>query len=287
MDIQSSTIIPVLHLAEGSNQATVLRLDPPPASLNDACMRLPGGAYTTLRTYETCKVLRLEDHFQRLETSARLSGTEIHLHRDILRRALRQLVDQEPLSKDYRIRVILDLEQSPGDVYLVRGSLQVPSPESYEQGVSVIVTSLGRNLPTAKLTKFLETAAAVELPRGINEALMVNPEGRILEGLSSNFYAVISDVIWTAGEGVLEGITRRLVLEEARADGMKIHFEPASVSDIPRMQEAFISSTSRAVLPVNHIDGQPIGKGEAGPVARRLLKLYQARLGQELEELSI
>ncbi len=260
-------------------------LDPLPTSLDEACRRLPGGAYTTLRTFGGARSLRLEDHFDRLEESANLAGVPVQLPRAELRQALRQLIAQGLQTGNFRIRIVLDLESTPGDLYLARSPLHLPTPKAYLHGVKTILTPLQRSQPAAKLTAFIQQAALVHLPPGIHEALMVDPAGRILEGLSSNFYAFIEGKIWTAGEGVLEGITRRLALEEARADGLEVCLEAPAVADIPSFQEAFITSTSRAVLPVVSIDSQQVGSGQVGRVARRLLALYQARIERELEEI--
>jgi branched-chain amino acid aminotransferase len=278
---------PCWLLSPAGSELTLLHQEPAPRTLDEACQRLPGGAYTTLRTYRRLYTLRLESHFQRLEEAAALVGRAIALNRPSLRRALRAAVlatePGETPDQEFRIRIILDLELQPGDVYIVRSRQQVPPPEAYQHGAAAITTSLQRDLPAAKLTAFIQRASVVHLPPGINEALMVDPAGRILEGLSSNFYAVIDEKLWTAGQGVLEGITRRLVLEEAAAAGLEIHLEAPTVADIPRFQEAFITSTSRAVLPITQIDGQPVGSGKVGPIARQLLELYQKRIQEELD----
>jgi branched-chain amino acid aminotransferase len=284
-NIYLSASILVFHLAAGKDQAVNCSLDPPPTSLDEACRNLPDGAYTTLRTYKGRKALRLEDHFNRLEDSARQAGVQIELDRVRLRQALRQLIGHNSPGGDCRIRVVLDLEAAPGDLYLVREPLKVPHPEAYQTGVAAITTTLHRDNPAAKLTAFIQHASGVSLPPGVNEALMVDPAGSILEGLSSNFYVLLEGKLWTAGEGVLAGITRRLVLEEAQAAGIDVHFEAPAVEAIPRLLEAFITSTSRAVLPVVSIDSQQVGSGQVGPVTRRLLALYQARIERELEEI--
>jgi branched-chain amino acid aminotransferase len=187
-------------------------------SLDDASLQLPGGAYTTFRTFASRKVLHLQDHLARLEQTAALSGQPIHLDRAALRRALRQTITSPaPEADDWRIRLTLDLEDRPGDIYICLQPLETPPSEAYESGVLVTTIDLQRQLPKAKLTRFIARAGDVRqhLPAGVNEALMVDPRGCLLEGLSSNFFAVRAGLLYTAEEGVLSGITRSLVLQAA------------------------------------------------------------------------
>ena len=110
----------------------------------------------------------------------------------------------------------------------------------------------------------------------------MDSQGRILEGISSNFYAVLKGVLRTAGEGVLEGITRHIVLQEA-ADVISIDYHPIRASDLTQVGETFITSSSREVMPVVQIDAQIIGAGRPGPVSQTLLKKYRAYLERGAE----
>lgn len=114
---------------------------------------------------------------------------------------------------------------------------------------------------------------------------MVGEDGRLLEGLSSNFFGVQGGTIYTADEGVLSGITRQLVLEEIRQRGLPICYDGLPVDQISSLDEAFITSASRAVLPVVEIDGQPVGCGKPGPVSKTLRDGYLARVEKELDTL--
>jgi branched-subunit amino acid aminotransferase/4-amino-4-deoxychorismate lyase len=111
------------------------------------------------------------------------------------------------------------------------------------------------------------------LKSGIFEALMVHRD-RILEGLTSNFYAVSAGKIITARDEILLGVTRRTVLRLARANGIGIEYRPLRVDELPLIDEAFITSSSRGVVPVVEIEGQPVGAGQVGEVARLLRRAY-------------
>ena len=271
---------------------------------------LPGGAYTTLRTFHGRQVLQLEAHFSRLEQTAEMVGKPLTLDRLTVRRAMQMALllaqrwslqnqsSQLRLLKtliqwtghpkpDFRLRLTLDLTDQPGDLYLSLQTLTTPPASAYQQGVPVITCQMQRWLPKAKLTRFIERSGAVRqsLPPGVNEALMFDDSGHLLEGLSSNFFAIIEGEIWTAEAGVLSGITRSLVLEGACQLGLALHLQPACLSDIPRLQEAFITSSSRAVLPISRIDDHPLPSAP-GPITGRLMEVYEGLVEEMLEEIS-
>ena len=262
----------------------VERLEMQAATLDRGTQQLPGGGYTTFRTYGGVRVDRLEEHFDRLEESARLMGKAVTVERSELRLALRQALDQFP-SPERRVRLSIDLERESGVFYVLIEALHVPSEADYDLGVRAVTRSMHRDNPRAKQTSFIETAERVRraLPPEINEALMIAEDGRVLEGLSSNFFAVLDQVVWTAEEGVLAGITRHVVLECIRAEGMALRLEGIPFALLEKVQEAFITSASRAVLPVTEIDGRPVGPGRPGPLTRTLLAAYRRRLEKELE----
>jgi len=255
-------------------------------SLDEAGRYLPGGAYTTFRTFQRFGVLHLADHFSRLEETARLAARPVKLDRARICAALRSAIAAFH-GAEARVRVTLDLEQEVGQLYLLLENLHVPSDADYAKGVRVVTRHLQRQNPKAKLTSFIETAEQVrkDLPPGMNEAVMVGEEGCFLEGLSSNFFAVLEGTIWTAEQGVLSGITRSMVIDAARQLEIAVRLEALHVNRLPLIEEAFITSASRAVLPVTAIDEQVVGTGQPGPVTRQLLARYRAMIDQALEYL--
>jgi branched-subunit amino acid aminotransferase/4-amino-4-deoxychorismate lyase len=249
-------------------------------SLDEVSACLPGGAYTTLRTYHGNRALRFRDHVRRLEETSQLAGRFVKLDESSLRLALRRLLMNRPQGQDWRIRLTLDLEHAPGDLYITLEPLAVPPPEAYQQGVRVITCDLQRQLPKAKLTRFIERAAPLRrsLPPDVNEAIMLDAQGRLLEGLSSNFFAVIDGVVWTAEEGVLSGVTRGLVLDCARQIGQPVRLDAPRYADLSRFGEAFITSSSRGVLPVCQVDQIVVGPVCPGPVTRALMDAFSSAI---------
>jgi branched-subunit amino acid aminotransferase/4-amino-4-deoxychorismate lyase len=106
----------------------------------------------------------------------------------------------------------------------------------------------------------------------------VDEDGSILEGLSSNFFAIKRGELWTAENEVLSGITRLIVLEEGRKEGLDIHLLPVNYSELPGISESFITSSSRAVLPVVKIDNILLGNGRPGSYTRLLSEKFLVRI---------
>ena len=270
------------------NQQIVLEkicLLEPPLSLDAAAHFLPGGAYTTFRTYQHNKTISLESHFRRLEETACLAGHPLNVDREMLRQALRKVITAYPASLELRLRLLIDLEAETGAIYLSAEPLHALVLEAYRDGVKLITCHFERPNPKAKLTTTMSVIDGLRqrLPSDVNEALMVNENGFILEGLSSNFFAVKDGMLWTAEEGVLSGITRQVVLEEARRAGLRICLQSVQVAELAVVEEAFITSSSRAVLPVHQVDSQIIGTGQPGPVTRLLARRYSDRIIDEAE----
>ena len=111
---------------------------------------------------------------------------------------------------------------------------------------------------------------------------MLDSAGRILEGTGTNFWAVREGVVYTAGEGVLEGITREILLQLVAELDIPLRLEAVSSADIATLDEAALSGSSRALLPVVSIAGQTVGDGRPGPVTRRILAAYNAFVAENV-----
>jgi branched-chain amino acid aminotransferase len=241
---------------------------------------LPLGVYTVLRTFEHEKFLRLDDHLDRLQQSMTLLGWEYRLDRQRLRWALHQVCRAYP-AVDAQVRLDI-LAQSVS--WSGHGSRELiglfpfsPIPEAaYRSGVRVAIAErLSRELPRAKQAQFArERRSYLQDSPDFFECLMLDQEGLILEGTTSNFYAVKDGVLWTAGSGVLEGVARKIVLDVAEDLAIPVRLEAVHVDEIGRLDECALSSSSRAIIPIVNVAGQTVADGRPGPVARRLLVAY-------------
>jgi branched-chain amino acid aminotransferase len=251
----------------------------PSPSLVAASAGLPAGAYTSLRTYGGRGVLRLAQHVRRLEES--LPGHPSSLSESTVRAAV-ALALKATGHPESRLR----LTYAPPRLF-VSVEPFAPLPEAfYRDGVSCVTLGLHRQNPRAKDTRFIATAdlAYRALPPGVQEGLMLGEGGAILEGLSSNFFAITRGELRTEEERVLHGVTRALVLEVARGV-LPVILRPVGVDQLEEVDECFITSVSREILPVVTIDGHSIGGGRPGAVTRDLRGRWASLVQQEAEEL--
>jgi branched-subunit amino acid aminotransferase/4-amino-4-deoxychorismate lyase len=244
-------------------------------SLDAASARLPGGAYTTLRTYKRRKILRLDDHLTRLERSMqRLEPqAQVWLDRAKVRRALGQALDHTGFSES---RLRLTFAAPGGDLFISVQPFSELPPELFERGVAVATCPYVPHVTQAKATTSITPlhSAQRQLPSWAHEGVMVNDAGCIVEGLTSNFFAVMGGKLHTAGTEVVVGTVRTVVLELA-ADVLPVVMEPVRLADLHDVAECFITSVSREVLPVVRVDDCVIGDGRPGAVARQLLRRYR------------
>jgi branched-chain amino acid aminotransferase len=280
-----STITTIKIPALPGKKSKILRLANPTTSLDDASRQLPGGVYTTFRTYQKRYAISLLDHFDRLENSARLSGIVISLDYERLRLELRNALSLfDPA--EARVRVSVDLTVNPGDVYLSLEELRTPSVVQYRDGVAVITRKMHRENPVAKATNFILEAEKVRHEvdfQEINEVLMVSEDDHVLEGLSSNFFGIQNETLITAEEGILPGITRKMVIEIAHQLGYFVAYRNIRLGELSRLDEAFITSASRAILPVTRINNQTVGTGKVGNITRELQVAFQKNLDASLD----
>lgn len=251
-------------------------LDLAAENLDEASRRLPDGIYTTLRTFDGTRFLHLDAHLDRLEDSARVLGRDLVLDRSRLCRTLADVLSRIEFPES-RVRITIPLESgdtSP-EVYVSAEPFEGVDSHLYEAGVRAITMLIARVSPRAKATGFIAPSRTLKagLPREVYEVLMVTADGRILEGFTSNFFALIDGRLCTAAEGVLEGITRSIVLALA-GDLCTVQQRAPRVTEIPQFDEAFITSSSRGVLPVVVINEHQIGAGKPGELTQRLRRRY-------------
>jgi branched-chain amino acid aminotransferase len=162
-----------------------------------------------------------------------------------------------------------------------------PPPEAYRDGVEVAIVGRTRyapGVPTSTVDPQVKSgnylgsvmAVAEARKRGAYEAILCDNVGRITEGSSSNFFIVNGHRVSTPplSVGLLEGITRRKVMEILGREHIGVAEQPLWPVDLQQAEEAFITSSVRGVVPVVRVDGQPIGAGTPGPITRRVMARY-------------
>ncbi len=239
-------------------------------------------AYTTLRTHHGCRVLRLEQHVARLVESAQaLLGARPLLE---LARVRQGLATALGLASFAETRVRLTF--APPRLFAELLPFE-PLPDAlYETGVACVSLALRRSLPRAKDTRFIAAAdaARARLPAQVHEGLMTDDaDGAILEGLSSNFFAVVRGELRTEDARVLQGVTRGIALELCAARA-PLRLAAPTLGELVDTSEAFLTSVSRGVLPVTRLDDRPIGDGRPGALTRALRADFERLVEHEARD---
>jgi branched-chain amino acid aminotransferase len=112
------------------------------------------------------------------------------------------------------------------------------------------------------------------LDAGADSVLLVDAVGNVVEGPGFNVFCVSHGALVTPNEGMLEGVSRRTVIEMAQPLGRKLELRSLLAAELRGAQEVFISTSAGGVLPVTTVDGYVIGDGHPGPVTRQLVKTY-------------
>jgi branched-chain amino acid aminotransferase len=270
------------------------------SSLDAITRQLPDGYYSTFRTFGNgTRVVGLKTHLQRLYHPVHSpDASEAKLREQLA-------IFLASYSHEARVRVIMTKQ---GQLYVMIESLKKLAPEIYEYGVRVETTEMARSTPRLKTTAFISASEDERkhiAHEGIFEALMVK-NGEIIEGMTSNFFYILhpersreaakskdtaggaalrlrSEVLCTAQRDILLGVTRRMVLRVARASRLEVRYQPLKRDQLEVSREAFITSSSRGVVPVVQIDNLIVGDGRPGQITKQLSAAYEAYVIKKAE----
>jgi branched-chain amino acid aminotransferase len=177
-----------------------------------------------------------------------------------------------------------DLKATPKPSWvIIVKPLPSPGAEIYERGVTVALVDVVRNHPQSvspmiKSNNLMNSALAAQqaLKRGAFEAVMRNYRGELTECTQSNLFIVKNGAALTPPleSGLLPGITRELVFEIGRDADIEVREQILRDDDLFTADEAFLTSTTREVLPIVAVDDRDIGDGRPGPVTLKLLNAF-------------
>ncbi|MEX2444176.1 MAG: aminotransferase class IV [Alkalispirochaeta sp.] len=284
----------VLMVAQGPDATEVERIETSYESLAEAAGDEPAnGVYLVARTYRGGQVLQLDAHFDRVERSAAAQGYTVRVPREQVRTVLREMLRElAPPSGDGRFRVTAVLDDSPWFRLAMEPAAGV-DPDLLRRGVHCTlhrgtVRSDAEVKSTAWIAKRRALAAAEKSgPDAVYEHLLVRDDGAILEGSGSNFYACIGKVVHTAGAGVLQGIARGIVLTvvEEMAPKVTVDFRAVTTAELEAgaVDEAFITSSTRGVVPVRSVDSTELGP--PGAITSEISRRYEKWLETHLRPL--
>ena len=257
------------------------------------------GVYETWRTYNGQPFL-FDRHMRRLRQSAGMLALPVPPTDDQLdarcRETMRAAGLSEPSRGEAYVRVLVtrgvgDLSYDPAScpaptiVVIVKPHV-APANDVYDRGVRVALVPVIRNHPGTvnpliKSNNLLNNALAMQeaFRRGAFEGLMRNYRGELAEGTQSNLFIVRNGAAVTppVDAGLLPGITREFVFEIGPEAGVPIREAVLRDADLLDADEAFLTSSTRELVPIVAVDDHSIGTGTPGPVTRRLISAFRAR----------
>lgn len=265
------------------------------------------GVFEGIRIYGG-RILKLATHLRRFDQSARAIRLHLPYSPAELDAACRETVHANGLTDGY-IRLVAT--RGPGSlgidpvpcprpcVFVIAATIQLYPQSYYDEGLSVISSSVVRNHPQAlspriKSLNYLNNILAkIEaLDAGVLESVMYNLEGNVAEASADNLFIVRADattgapVLWTPplSAGCLEGVTRNLVIGLARDAGFAVREENITRHDLYTCDEFFLTGSGAEVVPVVTIDRRPVGGGKPGPVTKQLIAAFRALMKHAPED---
>lgn len=250
--------------------------------------------FETLRTYGG-RPFALAAHLQRLERSATLVAMKVPLSLEELAREVERGLSLAGFEESV-VRVMVTrgqgselgldpaLAERPLRVILILPLRALPA-EKYERGIKAVSyrtqrISDGIEAEGAKLGNYLLAVLANAAARraSAEEALIVDRDGQLLEGATSNLFAVKGGKLLTPplSAAILPGITRAVVLELAAQLSIEVEQRAMAAAELPSFDELFISSSIRELVPIVRVDEMVIGAGSPGPIYARLLAAFRA-----------
>jgi len=251
------------------------------------------GIFEGIRAYNG-RVFKLTEHVDRLFYSAKAILLKIPLSHGEIVRAVVETCRRNRIRDGY-IRLVVTrgagtLGLNPNRcknpcVIIIADKIQLYPAELYERGMEIITVPTTRNLhsalnPAIKSLNYLNNILAkIEANNaGCEEAIMLNAEGYVSECTGDNVFIVKAGQMFTPplSAGALYGITRGVVMELAREEGLTVAEPNLTRYDVFNADECFLTGTGAELIPIVKIDGRVIGAGKPGPITRRLVDKYHA-----------
>ncbi len=239
------------------------------------------GIFDFTRTYDR-EPFRLKEHIERLENSAKKIGLDLPWNKKELIEITYRTLEKNPEGeKGVRIVVTggrtLDSFHPASEPSLIIMVTPVPIYPSrcYDEGIKVITFPGKREIPEAKTLNYIHAIKALNRGRreGAEEALYTY-DGIVSECMVCSFFAVKDGRIITAGKDILDGITRRTVLELV-GKSIPVEYRFVTLSEISSLDEAFLSSSAHEIMPIVTVDDTKISDGKPGPITKEVIEKFR------------
>ena len=271
-------------------------------SVFDSGFLVGDGIWEGLRLHNE-KFAFLDKHLDRLFAGAAAIHLDIGLNKEELVNALLETVEINEMTDDVHVRIMITRgnkktpSQHPSNVIggpniVIIAEHKVADPSISQEGITLFTVTVRRPPPDtldqrlnchSKLHEVIALIQAIEA--GADEALMLDPTGSVATCNATNFFIIKNEEVWTStGEYCLNGITRELIIEIARNNGMKAFEKPFSLTDVYSANEAFVTGTFGGLTPVTEVDGRKIADGRIGNTTLLLQSLYKEAVYAEVSK---
>lgn len=250
------------------------------------------GVFEGIRVYSN-NVFKLREHIDRLYSSARAIMLEIPMKKEEMINAVVETLKKNNLADAY-IRLVVsrgagDLGLDPRKcskptIIIITDRIKLHDGNTKKEGLTAIISWVKRDPVDAtthevKSLNYLNSILAkIEANNAsVDEAICLNKEGFVCEGVAENIFVIFDGVILTppTSTGALRGITRNVVINIAQKLGYTVTKKEITPADLFLADEVFFTGTAAEVVPVKEINKRKIGDGKPGPITRRLMEEYR------------
>lgn len=252
------------------------------ASVRDLAFLRGYGVYDGMTAFGN-KLFYFEGHYNRLKSSADFLGITLPILKEEMRSVMEGLIAKHGFKRS-NFRTILTagpsengIDPSGSPTFFILIEKHVPIDEGlYQNGTVLITTKHQRTYPKYKTINYI-TAVLLQKKRKDANAIEIlyHSDGKILECSTSNFFLVLEGKLITPKDGILFGITRKVVIEIANKEGIEVEERVILFDELQKCSEAFITSSFKDVVPVVRVDDQVVGNGKVGPITKQLMVKFQ------------
>tara|TARA_B000000557_G_scaffold70853_1_gene55969 strand:+ start:921 stop:1832 length:912 start_codon:yes stop_codon:yes gene_type:complete len=261
-------------------------------SVMDSGYLLGDGVWEGIRLYNN-HLIHLEKHLERLYEGAEAIQMDIGVSKSEMKSALERTLKKNEMISDVHIRLIVSrgIKSTPYQhpkvtighpTIVIIPEYKKPSPRLKIEGitlgtVSTIRSNLTQDPRINSLSKHNCIAACIEADKiGVDEGLMLDPEGYVSTCNSTNFFMITSNEVWTSnGQHCLNGVTRHSVIDICKKKQVPIKEKQFSINEVHKADEVFVTGTFAGIIPVRSVDGNTIGNGTRGPLTEKLQTWYE------------
>lgn len=266
-------------------------------SVFDSGFLLGDGVWEGLRVHNG-RIAFLDRHLRRLYQGAKALDIDMVVTPEALTERLYTTLEANSMRDGVHIRLVVSRGEKSTPYQDPRATITPPTiviipeykqplPETATAGKRLFTVHVRRGYPDVQDQKLNSlsklnciTACIQAAGAGADEALMLDPHGFVATCNSTHFFIVVAGEVWTStGEYCLGGITRRIVIELCREDGIPVAEKRFSLTDVYGADEAFVTGTFAGIAPIAEVDGRSLG--DRGPMVARLQALYRARIEAE------